>query len=82
MESPAKLKLPPELVKIAPPGDEVIVQFPEVGSPLNSTEPNALLQVGCAINPTIGAVGLYTLIVAFPEDVDEHNVVLSVTMKE
>jgi hypothetical protein len=44
-------------VVVTPPGDLVIVQLP-LGRPLNMTLPVGVVQIGCVIAPTIGAVGL------------------------
>ncbi len=43
-------------VVVTPPGVLVMVQVP-VGSPLNTTLPVGVVQVGWVIVPTIGAVG-------------------------
>ena len=42
------------VLPVMPPG--LIVQLP-AGNPLNTTEPVAVVQVGCVIAPTIGADG-------------------------
>ena len=39
------------------PGNFVRVQFP-VGKPLRTTLPVAFAQLGCEINPVVGAVGM------------------------
>ena len=43
---------------MVPPGERVRVQVPDAGKPLNATLPVGVVQVGCVIIPTIGAVGL------------------------
>lgn len=40
-----------------PPGLRVIVQVPADGSPLNSTLPVVITQVGCVMMPTVGVEG-------------------------
>jgi hypothetical protein len=56
--SPEKLAVVPEFEIVAPPGDAVTVQIPVDGSPLKETVPVDTEQVGCVIEPVIGAVGV------------------------
>jgi hypothetical protein len=56
--SPVMVKLVPVPLYVVPPGVLVIVQLPVAGRPLNTTLPVGVVQVGCAIVPTTGAVGL------------------------
>ena len=43
---------------VAPPGVTVTVQVPEVGNPVNCTEPVGTAQVGCVMVPIPGALGI------------------------
>ena len=56
--NPEKFVVVLELVIIAPPGVAVTVQLPAAGNPLRLTLPVAVEQVGCVIDPTIGADGV------------------------
>ena len=77
-----KVAVVPVPVCVAPPGDAVIVQAPDDGKPLNATLPVAIVQEGCVIFPTIGAVGVAgcVLIAALPDAGDVHPAAL-VTVK-
>jgi hypothetical protein len=63
-----KFVVVPEPEIVAPPGDAVIVQFPVAGKPLKATLAE-LVQVGCVMVPTTGALGLlndtFTVAIAF-----------------
>ena len=56
-DNPEKSAVVPEVFKVCPPGDAVIVHVPE-GNPLNETLPVETEHVGWVIDPTIGAVGV------------------------
>ena len=45
-------------VMVVDPTDSVTVHMPDAGSPLNSTLPVAVVQVGWVMAPTTGAVGV------------------------
>jgi hypothetical protein len=47
----------PVPVYVVPPGDLVIVQVPDDGSPLKTTLPDVVIHVGWVMVPTTGAVG-------------------------
>ena len=49
---------------MVPPGVLVIVQVPDAGSPLNTTLPVGVEQVGCVIIPTTGEFTLSIEIIA------------------
>ena len=49
--------LVPVPVVVVPPGVLVNVHVPVAGKPFKTTPPVAVVQVGCVIVPTVGAVG-------------------------
>ena len=52
------VELVPVPVIVVPPGLLVKVHVPVAGNPFKTTLPVARAQVGCAIVPTVGAVGI------------------------
>ena len=50
--------LVPVPVVVVPPGERVSVHVPEAGKPERTTLPVATEQVGCVIEPTVGAEGV------------------------
>jgi hypothetical protein len=54
---PVIVPVVPVPVAVTPPGAAVTVHVPDAGSPLKSTLPVGVEQVGCVIVPTIGADG-------------------------
>ena len=68
--------LAPEPV-VVPPGILVKVQFPVAGSPVKTTLPVGIEQVGWVLVPTIGAVGTTgaVLITTFADGVEVHPAV-------
>jgi hypothetical protein len=48
----------PVPVDVKPPGVDVIVQVPLEGRPLKSTDPVAVVQVGCVTAPITGVLGV------------------------
>ena len=52
------VELVPVPVVVVPPGLLVKVHVPVAGNPFKTTLPVARAQVGCAIVPTVGAVGI------------------------
>ena len=56
--SPEMVVLVPVPVVVDPPGDRVNVQVPAEGRSLSTTLPVPTAQVGCVIDPTIGAEGI------------------------
>lgn len=71
----------PVPVEVAPPGVTVTVHVPLDGKPLKATSPVAIVQLGCVIVPTAGAIGVVgcEVITAFTETVEVH--VPSLTVK-
>ena len=67
------------VLPVMPPG--LIVQLP-AGKPLSTTDPVAVVQVGCVMAPTIGAAGApgATLITTSADAGDTHPAAL-VTVK-
>ncbi len=55
---PVNVPVVPVPVIVAPPGVAVTVQVPVAGSPLKSIDPVGVVQSGCVIAPTTGAVGV------------------------
>ena len=56
---PLKRAVLPVLESVKEPGEQLNVQFP-AGNPESDTEPVATVQVGCTINPIVGAAGIVT----------------------
>jgi hypothetical protein len=67
--------LDPEEEKFTLPGSLVNVQLPE-GNPLKVTLPVATEQVGCVINPTVGAVTDGAAFITTFDEADELQVPL------
>ena len=79
---PVIVVLAPEPVVVIPPGFLVKVQFPVAGSPVKTTFPVGIEQVGWVLVPIIGAVGTTgaVLITTFADGV-EVQPALFVTVK-
>ena len=79
---PLNVPVVPVPVIVEPPGVAVTVQVPDDGSPLKSTLPVAVVQVGWVIVPTTGADGVSgcALITKLAVGVDVHPSAL-VTVK-
>jgi hypothetical protein len=62
----------PVPVVVTPPGDRITVHSPVSGSPVNTTLPVDIAQVGWVMVPIVGAVGVggCALIVTFAEEGD------------
>jgi hypothetical protein len=69
---PVIVPVVPVPVAVTPPGAAVTVHVPDAGSPLKSTLPVGVEQVGCVIVPTNGAVGVVGALfkTAFVEEAD------------
>jgi hypothetical protein len=71
---PVMVVVVPVPVVIAPPGLLVIVHVPVAGKPFNTTLPVATEQVGCVIDPIVGAPGKpVTLFTTIGEDEAEMH---------
>jgi hypothetical protein len=79
---PLNVPVVPVPVMVEPPGVAVTVQVPDAGSPLKSTLPVAVVQVGWVMAPTAGAAGLSgdALIVALSDEAEVQPAAL-VTVK-
>ena len=79
---PLNVPVVPVPVMIEPPGVAVTVQVPDAGSPLRSTLPVAVVQVGWVMAPTTGAAGLLgdALMVALSDEAEVQPAAL-VTVK-
>ena len=68
------------LVWVSPPGNSVIVQFPD-GNPFKTTLPEGMVQVGCVIVPTEGIAGIIGAAFIVIDEVKEAHRLESLTEK-
>jgi hypothetical protein len=79
---PLNVPVVPVPVMVEPPGVAVTVHVPDAGSPLKSTLPVAVVQVGWVMAPTTGADGVAgcALMVALSDEAEVQPAAL-VTVK-